>query len=114
MDSLTDRRCANDLRTLNRSFWSGALEPRELVDSLLRLGYDSQNCVLFQLYPDSGSTWIVRLMDQECEMYELDIDVADPASLCVERIEPDAFRKRHGRVVLHQVRKLVQERRGAT
>ena len=112
--SLTEDRESSTLRSLNDKFWARTLQPEASYRSLDHLGYDIDHCVVFELYPDSGSAFVLRMMNHERQLQELDIDLDDPSASIVEGIDSSHFRKRQGSIKLSVIKMLFEERQSAT
>ncbi|MFK8031982.1 MAG: hypothetical protein AB8G18_17260 [Gammaproteobacteria bacterium] len=77
---MTDEIFFAELSVRNERFWNGQIGPANLNRALESFGLVLEKCVLVKLLPDSGSTWIVRLLDQEGVFIEMDIDL-EPVEL---------------------------------
>ncbi len=106
MTSHTEESIFEDIQELNARFIARSFEPKALRNALELLGYNLDRCVVFEVFPDSGSTWIVRLMSQDGILQELDIDLEESGENRIERLDLSIFRKGVGRLQYEAIQRL--------
>jgi len=107
--SLTEQATKDTLRDLNENIWS---RNQAVSRRLYNLGYDLEKCVVFEIFSDSGSTWIVRLMDEDEELIEIDLDTEDLGYVYTIGLDASRYGKRSGKILLGVVREMHKERNG--
>lgn len=73
IESVTD-----ELAELNREFHYGILLSDELYKQLMQSGFAYRQCLLASIFPDSANTYCGKLIKQDGNVVEFDIDLDDP------------------------------------
>ncbi len=90
----SDKNELNRVMAMNRAVDRNEIEPQRLLQVLRQLGYELKRCAIFEMYPDSGQTWIVRLMKHDGSIDEIDVDLIDSNECKIESVNPAKYRKR--------------------
>ena len=112
--SLSQTKSLEQLRTLNEKFRASGCDYSKIREILVQEGCDLDLAVIFRIFPDSGSTWVVELMNQDGELMKYDLDVAANSCLEAEVIDRSSFGKRSGQIMMKSVAVLQEERANAS
>ncbi len=107
--TVTFERAIRDLRHLHELVMSGDKVMESIRRSLIFNGCDLRSAVVFELFPDSGSTWIVRLVDKENSLMEFDIDISDGSSE-MRNLHKENYRNRQSQIMFQAIELLRVER----
>lgn len=106
----TETRVVEDLRQLNDAVRIGSSGMTRLADAISGLGYDIRTCVVVEAFPDSGNTWVVRLLSTDSMMVELDIDLDDSRQSKTEVSYPSGTGRRREQAALNAAKVLLEAR----
>ncbi len=84
--TFSDESYLAELATRNERFWEGSIGPNKMNEALVELELQIEKCVLVSLVPDSGSTWLVRVLDQNGEYLEIDLDMEDNSETRITKL----------------------------
>jgi len=106
---LSDQQEETHLRELNRVIRSEAFQPKALPHALRIAGYDLANCIVLDCLPDSGETWLVKLMTWDKDLVEIDLDLSNSEETRVSRISRDSYKKSKDQFTLQIAEQLLKE-----
>lgn len=74
------------LKKLNREFQSDTLSVGPVHSLLRQLGVVIESSVIFECFPDSGRTFVLRMVGPDSAVYEADLDADNPDECKLEVI----------------------------
>ena len=90
--SISEDRVRKEITFLNERL------PQEIYSAVDLLGFERKRCLMFEVFPDSGNTYVVRLLKHDGIAYELDLDLDNPQLSTIEEMDKSYFAKRSGQI----------------
>ena len=74
------------IKELNYRFHDLELSPDGIYRELEKLGVDIQRSILIEIFPDSGDTYVGRIINQDSNLLAFDVDCSDSKFSAVVQI----------------------------
>ncbi|MCY0964083.1 hypothetical protein [Parathalassolituus penaei] len=84
--SMKLERARKSIKELNCRFHNLEFSPDGIYRELEKLGVDIQGSILIEIFPDSGDTYVGKMIDQDGKLLAFDIDCSDPKFSAVIQI----------------------------